>query len=189
MAVPTLSDVKAQLKISNGDQDELLNAYLKASLRLVEARVGPSSIRTFTEQVTAHGQGINLSYRPITEITTITSLRDGYVAPDPATLEFDSRAGTVWARDNSTLVGSWEVAYKAGWATFPDNYFLATLVTVQHLWKTTRGGGRRPNQGSGDELNITFASSVSRTIRANSIQLPAAAMELIGDGLYFGGIA
>lgn len=189
MAVPTLPDVKAQLKITGGDQDELLNAYLKAALRLVEARVGPSTIKTFTEQVTGHGGGLNLSYRPITEITTITALRDGYVAPAVTGLKFDARAGTVWAYDNTTLVGSWEITYKAGWATFPDNYFLATLVTVQHLWKTTRGGGRRPNQGSGDELNITFASSVSRTIRANSIQLPAAAMELIGDGLYYGGIA
>lgn len=189
MAVPTLPDVKAQLKITGGDQDELLNAYLKASLRLVEARVGPSSIRSFTEQVSVHGEGINLSHRPVTEITTITALRDGYTAPAVADLEFDARAGTVWARDNTSLIGSWEIIYKAGWATWPDNYFLATLVTVQHLWKTTRGGGRRPNQGSGDELNITFASSVSRTIKANSIQLPAAAMELIGDGLYYGGIA
>jgi hypothetical protein len=188
MAVPTLSDAKAQLKITDGDHDELLNAYLKAALRLVEARVGPSSVRTFTEQVTVRS-GINLSHRPITEITTITALLDGYVAPAVTDLEFDARAGTVWMRDNTALVGAWEVTYKAGWATWPDNYFLATLVTVQHLWKTTRGGGRRPNQGSGDELNITFASSVSRTIRANSIQLPAAAMELIGDGLYFGGIA
>ncbi len=189
MAVPTLPDVKAQLKITGGDQDELLNAYLKAALRLVEARVGPSSERTFTEQVTTHGSGFNLSHRPVTSITTITALRDGYVAPAVADLKFDGKAGTVWIKDNTSLVGSWEVTYKAGWTVFPDNYFLATLVTVQHLWKTTRGGGRRPNQGSGDELNITFASSVSRTIKANSIQLPAAAMELIGDGLYYGGIA
>jgi uncharacterized phiE125 gp8 family phage protein len=189
MAVPTLTDVKSQLKITTGDQDELLNAYLKAALRLIEARVGPSSVRAFTEQITSRGGGLNLSHRPITAITTITSLRDGYVAPAVADLEFDARAGTVWMRDNTTLVGSWEVTYSAGWATWPENYYLATLVTVQHLWKTTRGGGRRPNQGSGDELNITFASSVSRTIRSNSIQLPAAAMELIGDSLFYGGIA
>lgn len=189
MPVPTLPDVKAQLKITSGDQDELLNAYLKAALRLVEARVGPSTVREFTEQVTVRSAGINLSYRPVVALTTITTLRDGYVAPEVTDLEFDARAGTVWLRDNGSLAGSWEITYDAGWATFPDNYYLATLVTVQHLWKTVRGGGRRPNQGSGDELNITFASSVSRTIRANSIQLPAAAMELIGDGLYYGGIA
>jgi hypothetical protein len=189
MAVPTLTDVKAQLKITDGAQDELLNVYLKAALRLIEARVGPSTIKTFTEQITCSSPGFNLSYRPITEITTITSLRDGYVAPLVSVLKFDSRAGTVWANDNSSLVGSWEVTYKAGYATFPDNYHLATLVTVQHLWRTVRGGGRRPGQGNTDDLTVTFASSVSRTIRANSIQLPAAAMELTADGPYYGGIA
>ena len=189
MAVPTLTDVKSQLKITSGEHDELLNVYLKAALRLIEARVGPSTITTFTEQVNCHSVSFNLSKRPITEITTITATHDGFVAPLVTDLEFDDRAGTVWDRTGNALVGRWEVTYKAGYATFPDNYHLATLVTVQHLWRTVRGGGRRPGQGNTDDLTVTFASSVSRTIRANSIQLPAAAMELTADGPYYGGIA
>jgi hypothetical protein len=191
MSVPTLTDVKAQLKITGGDQDDLLTTYLNAALRLIEARVGPSSVRAFTESITTRGAGFNLSYRPIVEITTITSQRDGYFAPDVSLLAFDSKTGAVWATDNSTLVGSWEVAYTAGWTTFPDNYHLATLVTVQHLFRTTRGGSKRPSMGNTDDLQVTFGHTLARGVRGQSVQLPAAALELLadGEGIYFGGIA
>lgn len=189
MAVPTLSDVKAQLNITGTSQDSLLQTYLDACLRLVEARVGPSSIRSFTETVTGRSEALNLSYRPIVSITSVTSLLDTWHTVDPTGLEFDGRAGSVWRRDHGPLVGRWEVAYTAGWATFPDNYHLAVLVTVQHFWSLQRGGSKRPNQGSGDELLVKFGQNVTRHLRADTMRLPAMAESLIADGIYFGGIA
>lgn len=190
MSVPTLPDVKAQLNITGGANDVLLNRYLNAALALIEARVGPSSVRSFTEQVTTRSFGINLKKRPVVAITSITSLLDSYANLAAADVEFDSRAGTLWRRDQGTLAGSWEIVYTAGWETFPDNYHLATLITVQHLWRTTRGGSRRPSQGDPDDLSVTFGS-LGRAVRANgqAITLPAAALELLGDSPYFGGIA
>lgn len=190
MPVPTLPDVKAQLNITGAANDELLNRYLNAALGLIEARVGPSQVRTFTEQVTVRSFGINLSYRPVVSITSLTPLLDSYTSLTSADVEFDARSGSLWRRDQGTLAGSWSVVYTAGWATFPDNYHLATLITVQHLWRTTRGGSARPSQGNTDDLSVTN-SSFGRLARLSgqSVTLPAAALELLGDTIYFGGIA
>lgn len=189
MSVPTLTDVKDQLHITGSGNDKLLGVYLQSALRLIEARVGPSTVRAFTEQVEGHSHGLNLSYRPLVSITSLTALRDGQGAVDVTGLKFDARAGTLWRRDNANLIGTWEVAYTAGWATFPDNYHLATLITIQHLWRTTRGGSKRPSMGNTDDLSVTFGGQISRAVKGNTITLPAAAIELLGDSIYFGGIA
>jgi hypothetical protein len=189
MSVPTLTDAKAQLNITGSSQDELLNVYLTSALKMVEVRVGPSSVETFTEQVTAHSPAFNLSKRPVVSLTSLTPLLDGWVTHDVADLEFDERSGSVWRRDHGTLAGRWEVVYEAGWTTFPDNYHLATLITLQHLWKTQRGGSRRPDQATADEVPIRFGSSMTRALRRDSLTLPVAAEALISDGIYFGGIA
>lgn len=189
MSVPTLSDVKAQLNVTGSSQDELLSVYLNSALALVENRVGPSSVQTFTEQVTTHSAAFNLSHRPLVSLTSLTPLVDGWVTHAVTDLEFDERAGTVWRRDHGTLAGRWEVVYEAGWATFPDNYHLATLITVQHLWKAQRGGSRRPDQAGTDEVPIRIGAGMSRALRRDSLTLPVAAEMLIADGIYFGGIA
>ena len=189
MSVPTLTDVKAQLNVTGNDHDELLNTYLNSSLRLVEARVGPSSVQTFTETVGGRGTALNLSYRPIVSITSLTPQLAGWPSYTGADVEFDARAGSVWRTDNGTLAGRWDVVYEAGWATFPDNYHLAVLVTVQFLWRTQRGGSRRPDQGGVDDVNLRLGVGVSRLMRRDSFTLPAQAEMLIADGIYFGGIA
>lgn len=189
MSVPTLTDAKAQLNITGSAQDELLSVYLNSALKAVEARVGPSSVQTFTEQVTAHSPAFNLSKRPVVSLTSVTPLVDGWFTHAVTELEFDERSGSVWRRDHGTLAGRWEVVYEAGWATFPDNYHLATLITLQHLWKAQRGGSRRPDQASTDEVPIRIGAGMSRALRRDSLTLPAAAEMLIADGIYFGGIA
>lgn len=190
MPVPTLPDVKSQLAIDGAEHDELLVRYLNASLRLIEARVGPSSVVAKSEVVTGHGEGINLSYRPLVTVDTLTPLLDSYPSFVAADVAFDPRAGTVWRKDLGTLVGTWTVDYTAGWVSFPDNYYLATLVTVQHLWRTRRGGAKRPSMGNADDLTVTFGSSMSRVVKnGNTVTLPAAALELLGDSIFYGGIA
>lgn len=190
MSVPTLTDVKAQLNVTGTSQDDQLAVYLAAALKLIEARVGPSAVTSFTETVRGHGVAINLSHRPLVTVDSFTPLVDGYPSYDAADVEFDPRAGTVWLRDHYTLAGSWEVAYTAGWATFPDNYHLATLITVQHFWKSTRGGSGRPNQAGVDDLSVQVGGvSVTRSLRGQTLALPAMAEALISDGIYFGGIA
>lgn len=189
MPVPQLADVKAQLKITGGDQDELLNAYLQSALTLVEVRTGPSSVKTFTETVETRGGGFNLSYRPIVSITSIDPLISTWPSYTAADVSFDPRSGAVWTKNLASLVGSWSVTYTAGYTTYPYNYYLAVLLTVQHLYRSTRGGSSRPSQGGSDELNVHIGGTVIRAIQAGTLNLPPAAMELLADAPYFGGIA
>lgn len=191
MSVPTLPDVKAQLNISGSAQDILLNTFLQSALTLIENRVGPSTVREFTEQVETQALGFNLSKRPLVSITSLTPLMDSWPTYNVADLEFDERSGAVWRKDHGTLAGRWTVVYQAGWASFPDNYHLATLITVQYLWSTTqRGGSRRPDQGAGvDSAQLRIGSGMTRSIRRDTLTLPAAAEMLIADGIYYGGIA
>lgn len=189
MSVPTLTDAKAQLNVTGNDHDELLLRYLNASLALVEARVGPSTVQTFTETTSARGTALNLSYRPISAITSITPQLDGFPTFTGADVEFDARSGSVWRTDFGSLAGRWDVVYDAGWEVFPDNYHLAVLVTVQFLWRTQRGGSRRPDQGGTDDVNLRLGVGVSRLMKRDSFTLPAQAEMLIADGIYFGGIA
>jgi hypothetical protein len=189
MSIPTLTDAKNVLNIGTGNYDELVSLYLKSALKLVESRVGPSSVQTFTESVTTKSTGLLLSTRPVVSITSITPNLNVWPSYTAADVAFDSRSGVIWRKDMGTLAGSYDVVYTAGWTVFPDNYHLATLLTVQHLWRTQRGGSQRPSVGAGDELSVTFGAGVSRTLNAQSITLPAAALELIGDSIYYGGIA
>lgn len=189
MSVPTLTDVKAQLNVSGTEHDALLTTYLGAALRLVEARVGPSSVQTFTETVAGHSTALNLSYRPIVSVTSLTPLVDGWPSFTGTDVDFDERAGSVWRLDLGTLAGRWDVVYEAGWATWPDNYHLATLITVQHFWRTQRGGSRRPDTGSADDASLRIGVGTSRLMRRDSFTLPVMAEALLADGIYFGGIA
>lgn len=189
MSVPTLTDVKAQLNITGTSNDALLNIFLNSALKLVEARVGPSTVQSFTEQITVRAPAFNLSYRPLVSITTLTSLGNGWPTLTASMLNFDERSGSVWRIDHGPLTGQYEVTYTAGWATFPDNYHLATLITVQHLWKSHRGGTRRPDQGSIDDVPVRIGDGMSRALTKQSLTLPVMAEMLIADGIYFGGIA
>lgn len=189
MSIPTLTDVKSALNITGSDQDQLLELFRSSALKLIEMRVGPSTVNTYTETVNSHANALLLSWRPVQSITTVTPNINTWPSFAPTDISFDARSGIIWRKDLGTLAGSYDIAYTAGWATFPDNYHLATLITVQHLWRTQRGGSKRPNMGGTDDLNVHIGSGLTRTLLGGAITLPAAALELIADGIYFGGIA
>lgn len=180
MALPTLQDVKAQLNIQSATDDDLLTRYLGAARTLVEARVGPLQVTSFTEDVETRASAFLLSHRPIVSIVSVTPKLLTWPSFAPTDVTFDARSGIVYRTDLGTLAGAYSVTYTAGWANCPDTWHLAVLVTVEHLWKTTRGGSRRPTQGGPDML---------ATRQGHPWSLPPAALELISDGPWYGGIA
>jgi hypothetical protein len=189
MSIPTLTDVKAALNITGSDQDQLLELFRSSALKLIEMRVGPSSVQTFVETVSSHANALLLSNRPVASITSVVPKINTWPTFTASDVSYDIRSGVLWRNDLGTLAGVYDITYTAGWGTFPDNYHLATLVTVQHLWRTQRGGSKRPNMGGTDDLNVHIGSGLTRTLLGGSITLPAAALELIADSIYFGGIA
>jgi len=180
VALPTLADAKEQLNLETSADDDLLARYLGAARGLVEARTGPLEVTTFTEDVETRAAAFLLSHRPIVSITSVTTKLTSWPVISPTSLTFDAKSGIVYRTDLGTLAGAYTVTYTAGWATCPDTWHLAVLVTVEHLWKMTRGGSRRPSMGGPDML---------ATRQGHPWSLPPAALELLSDGPWFGGIA
>jgi hypothetical protein len=191
MPVPTLSDAKEHLNVSGSSQDNNILAYLKAAQNLIDARVGSSSVKTYAEQVMTHAPAMCVSWRPVKSIVSLIPNINTWPSFASSDVSYDARSGVIWRNDLGTLAGSYTANYTAGWTPdeYQDNWYLAVLITLQHLYRTQRGGSRRPNQGGTDDLNVHVGSFMTRTLLGGSITLPAAALELIQDGIYFGGVA
>jgi uncharacterized phiE125 gp8 family phage protein len=172
MPIPQVSELKTLLQISTSNDDELLALYLAAAVRLVEARTGPLTVRTFTERITTNRNNLLLAYRPVVAITTVTQILDSWDTVTPDLLAFDSVSGVVYRTDFGTLAGSWDITYVAGWQAVPESWQLAILVTAEHLWRTARGAAKRPSSGPNDMLT-TRPSTPS--------ELPQVAQELLSD--------
>lgn len=181
VAPPVLADLKAQLNITVATYDAKLTEHLNAAQKIIENRVGPFSTTSFTETVNCRGNGINVSYRPIVTVSSLTPLLNTWPSFATADVAWDPRAGTIWRRDLGTLAGAWTIAYTAGWAgSIQDNWFQAVLVVGQHLWELQRGSGtRRPGSTADEQVQVPGAG----------FSIPRRALELLEDGIYFGGIA
>ena len=166
MALPTLAGLKAHLNITASTSDTELATFLAAARKMIEAHTGPLAPTSVTEVVDGRPSAWVLSARPVVSVDSATGTDDSRTAT-LASLAIDGPAGVVRsAADN--LSGSWSVTYTAGMASVPENVELAVYVTAQHLWKTQRGGGQRPGQGT-DPVGSTVGYA-----------LPYMAIELLG---------
>lgn len=181
VAPPALADFKTYLNKTSSSEDAELTHYLNAAQALAENRAGTFATTTRSETINCRGNGINLSYRPIVTVTSLTPLLNTWPSFATADVAWDARAGTVWRRDLGTLAGAWTVAYTAGWAgDIPENYWLATLIIGEHLWLTQRGSSAVPGRG-GEEVGQIPGASYSMPWRAAQL--------LEDDGIFYGGIA
>jgi hypothetical protein len=180
-AAPTLAEVKTQLNINNTSSDAQLTAYLAAARSLVESRIGgPITTSTFSEVVNVRGNGLNLSFRPLVTVTSLVPLLSTWPSFTSTDVAFDPRSGTVWRKDLGTLAGAWTVSYTAGYAdTIPQNWWLAIMLVVQEMWETRRGAAA-PNGLAGDD---------SYTVPGAGYLMGSRVAALLGDSIYYGGIA
>lgn len=182
MAAPTLADAKAQLNISstNTTQDAEITLYLSAAQSMIERRVGTFTVQSWTETITTHANDLLVSHRPLVSITSVTPALKSFPTFDVTTLGFDGPAGRIYRTDLGTLAGSYVVTYTAGLSAVSDNVRLATLIALQHLWKTQRGGSSRPGLGQSDEFQANTGAGYA---------LPWMAVELLGSADLMQGIA
>ncbi|MGW0993529.1 hypothetical protein ACWD5V_09500 [Streptomyces sp. NPDC002523] len=142
VAIVSLGDAKKQLNIAatdTSDDDELRGFITGASL-VVERELGTIvARRTFTERCTPDSGGrILLSNVPVLALISVQTL-DGATTWNVANLDFVTATGLVAAKTGTPLNGDVDMTYKAGLRIVPDDYQLATLIIIQHLWETQRG--------------------------------------------------
>ncbi len=128
--------------------------------------------RSFTERRTADVYGqILLSNVPVLSVTSAVSA-DGSKTWNAADLDTEPDNGLIYAATGPALRGVVDVAYRAGLRIVPDDYQLATLIIVEHLWETRRGA-----------LRIQLGGENEPWLPGRGFAVPRRAIELLDSTL------
>lgn len=179
-AVPTgivsLADARAQLNMratEAGDDDEL-RGFIGASARAVERELGRVVVRrSFTDRFTVSGSATELLLRnvPVLSLTSVVSA-DGSATWNVGSLQPDGETGLVTVKSGAAFTGVLDVAYQAGYAVIPENYRLASLIILQHLWETQRG-----------TMGIQLGGGEDMAFASRGFAIPRRALELLDSQL------
>lgn len=143
VGIVSLADTRAQLNFDateTADDDEL-RGYIGAATGAVEKALGRVVVRrSFTDRFTVARSATELLLRnvPVLSLTSVVSA-DGATTWDTNSLQPDVETGLVVVAAGPAFTGALDVTYQAGEVVIPENYRLATLIIVQHLWETQRG--------------------------------------------------
>ncbi|UNZ20623.1 hypothetical protein [Streptomyces sp. 891-h] len=174
MAIVTLDAAKEQLNIATSDssQDVELQRYVDAVTTPVERHLGEVvDQRQLTDELRLSGAtSFMLSGTPVISLDAVATV-DGTQIWAVADMHVDSASGEVTVLSGPAVTGLVAVTYTAGYATVPEDYQLAALIIVQHLWETQRGAMGVSVGGEGEPVfGLGFA-------------LPRRALELLGTPL------
>jgi hypothetical protein len=176
VAIVSLADTKKQLNIDatdTGDDDELRGFITGASLAVERELGNVVARRSFTERRTAVSDGrVLLSNEPVLAVTSAVSA-DGSTTWALEDLDVDDASGLVAAKSGAPLSGDVDFTYTAGLRIVPDDYQLATLIVVQHLWETQRG-----RYGA-----VPGGSTEPEYMSGRGFALPRRALELLDTSL------
>lgn len=171
VAIVSLARAKAHLEIpaSNTSDDEELRGFVSGATLAVERHLGfIVARRTFTERCTPDRCGeILLSNVPVVSLATVQtpdasqSWDTDDLVPDPATGQVSVLAGPA-------LRAGVDVTYRAGLAIVPEDYQLATLIIIEHLWATKRGA-----------MGVQFGGDNEPWMPGRGFAIPRRALELL----------
>jgi uncharacterized phiE125 gp8 family phage protein len=171
----SLRDTKNFLRKLTDEDDEDLRGFIAAACQAIEDRMGHVAPVTVTADRTPRRGVIVLPERPVISVTSVVKLPGGAAIPAA-----DEMAGTDgWKLENAegvlsvpTSSSRVRVTYRAGRSPLPQNFRLAGLDLVRHLWQGSQhnGAGGRPTLGDSD--------AIAASVRAYA--MPYRVMELLG---------
>lgn len=142
----------------DGSQDSVLEAYLRAAIAAIEARIGKALVtRNFSWSLTAWREA-NAQALPVAPVQVITAVKvvdrsgsEVIVAPENYSLEKDSqRPKIVSVRGSLPSIpagGSADVEFQAGfgpsWGDIPVDLAQAVFLLAAHYYENRRGEGGR----------------------------------------------
>ena len=177
VGIVSLSDARAQLNMGATEtrDDDELRGFIGASTRAVERALGRIvARRSFTDRFTVSGSAAELLLRnvPVLSLTSVISA-DGSTTWSTGGLQVDGATGLVAVTSGPAFTGVLDVTYQAGEVVIPDNYRLASLIILQHLWETQRG--TMGVQLGGGDVDMALAS--------RGFAIPRRALELLDTQL------
>lgn len=190
MALVTLAEAKAGLNKLSALDDAEIQGYIDGASEAIQSITGPIASIPRTEKHDGGDSVVMLRVRPVLAITSVTEYRgsgagtvlaehtpgstvDGYLLDsDIGQLIRCTATGyprAFWPGPMNVVV-----VFNAGYASTPPTVKQATLLLIEHLWRTTqnRGGSARPQPG---------ASSADSPLTAHA--LPWVVEELIAPYL------
>lgn len=164
----SLADAKAHLNITSTDNDDELRSWIESVTEVIEHKVGPIVVRTYTDRVD-NAEAWVLWNSPVVAITSVTAVHTDGAVIDTALLDIDSTAGIIRRLSRGHFTGGpWNITYTAGRPIIPANIGHAARIILKHLWETQRGGVRRPPMGGDDG---TFDAGHSYSIPRRALEL------------------
>jgi hypothetical protein len=176
VGIVSLADARAQLNMGateTGDDDEL-RGFIGAATGAVERALGRRVVRrSFTDRFEVGGATAELLLRnvPVLSLTSAVSA-DGATTWSTANLRVDGETGLVTVVSGAALTGTVDVTYQAGDTVIREDYRLAALIIVQHLWETQRG-----------TMGVQLGGDSEPYVAGRGFAIPRRALELLDTQL------
>lgn len=173
-AFVSLADARQHPRLS-GEDDEQLRGFVDTACQMITDRMGAVAPVTVVADKSARQGVLVLPRRPVVAITSVQRL-PGLAAVPAADLATGTVGWTLDSPEGVLSVSGWtgmvRVTYRAGRSPLPQNFRLAALELIAHLWRGSQNNqaGGRPALGDSD---ATFAS-------IKPFAMPFRVMELLG---------
>jgi hypothetical protein len=143
VGIVSLADARAQLNMGPAEtsDDDELRGFIGAATGAVERALGRVVVRrSVTDRFEMSGAVAELLLRnvPVLSLTSVVSA-DGATTWSTAGLRVDAETGLVTVASGPAFTGALDFTYQAGLPIVPEDYQLAGLIIIQHLWETQRG--------------------------------------------------
>ncbi|MGW0579631.1 hypothetical protein ACWD25_27530 [Streptomyces sp. NPDC002920] len=142
VAIVSLARTKTQLGIDASDtsRDDELRGFITGASLAVERELGTIvARRSFTDRLAPNAYGQLLLPRvPVVALTAVQT-PDASQTWNVANLRPDPATGLVTVTAGPDITGEVDATYVAGLRVVGDDYQLATLIIIEHLWETKRG--------------------------------------------------
>lgn len=173
--IASLADARAQLGLrpdETGDDDEL-RSFIGAATGAVERALGRVVVRRTIVERQRVGRTAEVLLRqvPVLSLTSAVAA-DGSTTWDTAGLRVDGDTGLLTVTSGEQLAGAVDFTYQAGETIIPDDYRLAGLIIIQHLWETQRG-----------TMGVQLGGDNDNYAAGRGFAIPRRALELLGPPL------
>lgn len=176
MAIIDVTQAKVQLGIGPSDEtyDGELALYVAAASRATESAKGlVIDPQPFVDTPTVgRAAAFLLAHSPVVAITAVAS-QDGSRTWAPDVLSVDATSGLV--TPSTDVSGPLRVAYTAGMDPIPENYQLAALMILQHLWESRRGAMGVQMSGADDYMPGPGWAIPRRALELLGLSMPGVA--------------
>jgi hypothetical protein len=174
--IVSLADARAQLNMAAAEtaDDDELRGFIGAATGAVERALGRTVVRrSFTDRFAIGGATAELLLRtvPVLSLTSVVSA-DGATTWSTANLRVDGETGLVTVVSGAALTGTVDVTYQAGDTVIREDYRLAGLIIVQHLWETQRG-----------TMGVQLGGDSEPYVAGRGFAIPRRALELLDTQL------